>query len=133
MTYGDCVCDVDFAELERTHRASGALVTLTAIQPPGRFGNLDIEDGSRVASFHEKPGGDNHWVNGGFFVVDPAALDYIPGDDMPWELEPLERIAAEGRLQAHKHRGYWQNLDTLRDKSILEAQWASGSPGWKVW
>ena len=133
LAYGDCVSNVDLSELASVHRSTRALVTLTAIQPPGRFGNLGIDGETLVTSFHEKPEIDDHWVNGGFFVVEPDALDYIPGEDMPWEREPLERIAAEGRLQAFKHRGYWQNLDTLRDKNVLEQQWASGSPGWKTW
>lgn len=133
LTYGDCVSNVDISALVTEHRASGALVTLTAIQPPGRFGNLTVEGESLVTSFHEKPDGDNHWVNGGFFVVEPEALDYIPSDETPWEGEPLQRIAAARLLRTRMHHGYWQNLDTLRDKNLLEQQWASGSPGWKVW
>ena len=86
-----------------------------------------------MTAFHEKAGTDNHWVNGGFFVVDPAALSYIASEDTPWEGTPLERIAADGRLRARLHTGYWQNLDTLRDKNLLEKEWSSGSPGWKVW
>jgi glucose-1-phosphate cytidylyltransferase len=133
LAYGDCVSDVDITGVIRQHRVTGPLVTLTAIKPPGRFGNLNIADESRVTSFHEKPEGDNHWVNGGFFVVEPAALDYIESEGVPWEGTPLERIAAEDRLRAYMHRGYWQNVDTLRDKHVLETQWASGAPGWKTW
>ena len=108
-------------------------MTLTAIQPPGRFGNLVLDGESEVTSFHEKPDGDNNWVNGGFFFVDPDALAYVPDEDTPWESDPLERLASEGRLQAYRHHGYWQNLDTLRDKNTLEQEWASDSPGWKTW
>jgi glucose-1-phosphate cytidylyltransferase len=109
-------------------------VTLTAIQPPGRFGALVMEHGEeRIRRFHEKPDGDGGWVNGGFFVVEPEALDYIAGDDTIWEHEPLERLAEEGKVAAYRHSGYWQNMDSLRDKMVLEEEWASGSPGWKVW
>lgn len=131
LSYGDCVSTVDVVAEIAAHRASAALVTLTAIQPPGRFGVLDIEGDSRVISFREKPHGDS-WVNGGFFVVEPEALDYIEGDDEQWEREPLDRISREGRLRAYKHLGYWQNLDSLRDRNVLEAQWRD-SPAWKIW
>ncbi len=131
LSYGDCVSNVDVnAEIE-AHRASKALATLTAIQPPGRFGVLELADDACVTSFSEKPRGDS-WVNGGFFVVEPEALDYITSDDQQWEREPLERISQEGRLHAFKHFGYWQNLDSLRDKNVLEAQWRE-SPEWKIW
>ncbi len=133
LTYGDCVTDADITALIAEHRAADAMVTLTAIQPPGRFGNLNIDEDDVVSSFHEKPDGDNHWVNGGFFVVEPEALDYVSAEDVPWEREPLERIAAEGKLRAWRHRGYWQNLDTLRDRNILEQQWASNAARWKIW
>jgi glucose-1-phosphate cytidylyltransferase len=134
MTYGDCVAALDVSALVDFHRQEGALVTLTAIQPPGRFGALVMEHGEdRITRFHEKPDGDGGWVNGGFFVVEPEALDYIPGDGTTWESEPLERLAAEGKVAAYRHSGYWQNMDSLRDKMVLEEQWASGSPGWKVW
>lgn len=131
LCYGDCVSTVDVTAEIEAHRASQALVTLTAIQPPGRFGVLEIEGESRVTSFREKPHGDS-WVNGGFFVVEPEALDYIASDDEQWEREPLERISKEGRIRAFKHLGYWQNLDSLRDKNLLEAQWRD-SPEWKIW
>ena len=134
MTYGDCVAALDAAELLDFHRREGATVTLTAIQPPGRFGALVLDsDSERIERFHEKPDGDGGWVNGGFFVVEPQALEYIAGDETVWEREPLERLAQEGRLAAYRHRGYWQNMDSLRDKMVLEEQWASGSPGWKLW
>ncbi|MEZ5099308.1 MAG: glucose-1-phosphate cytidylyltransferase [Thermoleophilia bacterium] len=134
MTYGDTVGSVDVTAAIAHHRASGALVTLTATQPPGRFGAVLLEDGQdRIESFVEKPQGDGAWINGGFFVVEPAALDYIDGDETTWEREPLERLAKEGKLSAYRHRGYWQPLDTIRDKMVLEEQWQAGSPGWKVW
>ena len=134
MTYGDCVSDVDVGELVATHRSSGALATVTAIQPPGRFGVLSLAEGDgRVRAFKEKPSGDGGWVNGGFFVLEPAVFDYIDGDSTVWEREPLERLAGDGRLAAYRHTGYWQNMDTLRDKMALEEQWASAAPPWKTW
>jgi glucose-1-phosphate cytidylyltransferase len=134
MTYGDCLAAIDITELVKFHRHEGASVTLTAIQPPGRFGALVLApESDRIDQFHEKPDGDGGWVNGGFFVVEPEALDYITGDDVVWELEPLEALSREGKVAAYRHRGYWQNMDSLRDKMVLEEQWASGAPGWKVW
>jgi glucose-1-phosphate cytidylyltransferase len=134
MTYGDCVSDVDFDELFECHRKENALVTLTAIQPPGRFGIVALHEGSaRIHGFHEKPKGDGAWVNGGFFVVEPSALDYVDGDETVWEREPLEALAARGALAAYRHDGYWQNMDTLRDKMVLEEQWTSAAPPWKTW
>jgi glucose-1-phosphate cytidylyltransferase len=132
MTYGDCVAAIDIHALVAYHREHGKLATLTAIQPPGRFGALNLE-GDVVTSFHEKPRGDGAWVNGGFFVLEPGALDYVEGEQTIWEREPMERLAADGQLAAFRHEGYWQNLDTLRDKMILEAEWSSGQPPWKVW
>jgi glucose-1-phosphate cytidylyltransferase len=132
MTYGDCVSDVDVGALVAYHREHGVLATLTAIQPPGRFGALDLE-GDRIAHFMEKPRGDGGWVNGGFFVLEPAALDYIDGDQSIWEREPMQALAHEGKLAAYRHEGYWQNMDTLRDRMVLEEQWAAGSPPWKIW
>jgi glucose-1-phosphate cytidylyltransferase len=134
MTYGDCVSDVDFDQLLACHREEKALVTLTAIQPPGRFGIVALQEGSaQIHGFHEKPKGDGAWVNGGFFVVDPTVLDYVEGDQTVWEREPLEALAGRGTLVAYRHDGYWQNMDTLRDKMVLEEQWASASPPWKTW
>ena len=132
MTYGDCVSDIDVRALVGYHREHGVLATLTAIQPPGRFGALDLE-GDRIAHFMEKPRGDGGWVNGGFFVLEPAALEYIDGDESIWEREPMQALAHEGKLAAYRHEGYWQNMDTLRDRMVLEEQWASGSPPWKIW
>jgi glucose-1-phosphate cytidylyltransferase len=134
MTYGDCVAALDVSALREFHEQEGALVTLTAIQPPGRFGALVLDgESSRIERFHEKPDGDGGWVNGGFFVIEPKALDYIEDDSTVWEHEPLEQLAADGQVAAYRHHGYWQNMDSLRDKTVLEQQWASGSPGWKVW
>jgi glucose-1-phosphate cytidylyltransferase len=132
MTYGDCVSDIDVTALVEFHRAEGALATLTAVQPPGRFGALALE-GGRVETFHEKPEGDGGWVNGGFFVLEPGALDYIADDSTVWEREPMERLADDGRLAAYKHSGFWQPMDSLRDRMVLEEQWSSGSPPWKTW
>jgi glucose-1-phosphate cytidylyltransferase len=132
MTYGDGVSDVDIPALLRFHAKSRKLATITAVQPAGRFGALDVVGGA-VRSFVEKPKGDGAWVNGGFFVISPGALDRIDGDDTTWEREPLARLAAEGQLGAFLHRGFWQPMDTLRDKILLEELWQSGSAPWKVW
>jgi glucose-1-phosphate cytidylyltransferase len=134
LAYGDCVADVDIKELIAFHREQRALATLTAIQPPGRFGALVLgSEESKIATFHEKPDGDGGWINGGFFVVEPQVLDYISDDSTVWEREPLERLAEDGTLAAYKHRGYWQSMETLRDKMVLESDWESGNPPWKVW
>jgi glucose-1-phosphate cytidylyltransferase len=134
FTYGDCVSDVNVRDLIAFHREAGALATLTAVQPPGRFGALVLEpDQTKISGFMEKPRGEGGWINGGFFVLEPQAIDYIEGDDTSWEREPLEQLARDGRLAAFKHTGYWQNMDTLRDKVILEEQWSSGNPPWKTW
>jgi glucose-1-phosphate cytidylyltransferase len=131
-TYGDGVGDVDITQLVKAHRESGVLATLTATQPTGRFGALGL-DGDRIANFHEKPRGDGGWVNGGFFVLSPKVMDYIPGDDSVWEKEPMERLAEQRQLGAYFHRGFWQPMDTLRDKQYLEELWATPAPPWKVW
>jgi glucose-1-phosphate cytidylyltransferase len=133
FAYGDCVSDVDIGRLLAHHREQGVLATLTAIRPPGRFGALALGDRDRIETFREKPEGQGGWVNGGFFVLEPGVFDYIEGDGTVWEREPLERLAADGQLAAYRHAGYWQNMDSLRDKIVLEEQWASGSPKWKVW
>lgn len=132
FTYGDGVADVDVAALVRFHRAHGRKATLTAVMPPGRYGALSLE-GDRVAKFIEKPPGDQGLINGGFFVLQPSVIDYINGDSTPWEGAPLERLAAEGQLLAYRHPGFWQPMDTLRDKKHLEALWDSGNAPWKVW
>jgi glucose-1-phosphate cytidylyltransferase len=135
LTYGDGVSDVSITELLRFHREQEALATLTAVQPPGRFGALTLHhDQDRITSFHEKPsggdGGDEAWINGGFFVVEPEALDYIDGPSTVWEREPLERLASEGHLAAYRHSGFWQPMDTLRDKHLLEDLWQQGEAPW---
>ena len=134
LTYGDGVGDVDLGALEEAHLADDALVTITAVQPPGRFGVLSLEpDRNRIDAFREKPEGEGAWVNGGFFVVDPRAVDYVDGDETVWEQEPLERVAREGRLVAHRHRGFWHPMDTLRDRNYLESLWNAGEAPWKRW
>lgn len=132
MTYGDGVSDVDITALIAFHQAQGVKATLTATIPPGRFGALELL-GSKVGSFMEKPRGDGAMINGGFFVLAPAVLDYIDGDDSIWEREPLERLAREGDLAAFQHHGFWQPMDTLRDKTQLDELWQSGAAPWKVW
>jgi glucose-1-phosphate cytidylyltransferase len=132
FTYGDGVADVDLHSLIEFHRMSGCIATMTAIQPPGRYGALNIE-GDLIRRFQEKPKGDGAWVNGGFFVLEPEVINYIQGDNTIWEREPLERLAAEGQLCAYKHRGFWQAMDTMRDKIKLEELWTNGKAPWKVW
>jgi len=134
MTYGDCLAALDVEALLAFHREQAVLATLTAVQPPGRFGAIAIGDHeTKISTFEEKPEGDGAWINGGFFVLEPQVLDYIAGDETVWEREPMEQLAREGNLSAYKHRAYWQNMDSLRDKMVLEEQWASGKPPWKVW
>lgn len=132
FTYGDGVADIDIAAQLACHRKHGKLATVTAIQPPGRYGALDIH-GGQVTSFQEKPAGDGAWVNGGFFVLDPRVIDYIDGDQSSWEAEPLLRLASEGELMSYQHRGFWQPMDTMRDKNQLEELWQSGRAPWKIW
>lgn len=132
FTYGDGVADVDVGKLVEFHRAHGKLATITAIQPPGRYGAIKM-DGTSVRSFQEKPAGDGAWINGGFFVLEPGAIDYIDGDATTWESAPLANIAAADQLRAFSHTGFWQAMDTLREKNRLEELWAKGSPPWKVW
>lgn len=134
LTYGDGVGDVDVEALLNFHHQEKALVTLTAVQPPGRFGTFNLAEGeNKVPHFREKPQGDGAWISGGFFVVEPEVFAYIAGDDTVWEQEPLQRLAQERRLSAYRHYGYWQPMDTLRDKKVLEQLWASEDPPWKVW
>jgi glucose-1-phosphate cytidylyltransferase len=132
FTYGDGLSNVDISALIRFHREQKRLATLTAVQPAGRFGALDI-DGHHITRFQEKPPGDGSWVNGGFFVLEPGAIKYIEDDSTAWESGPLERLARDGQLSAFTHRGFWQPMDTLRDKTRLEALWQSGQAPWKVW
>lgn len=134
FTYGDGVGNIDITALLRFHRERGALVTLTAVKPTGRFGALALDQGEDfVREFQEKQDRTSAWVNGGFFVVNPSAIDLIAGDDTPWEKEPLEHLATHGQLAAFRHDGFWQPMDTLRDKQILEDLWQSGEAPWKVW
>ena len=132
FTYGDGLADVDIGALVSFHKQQGRLATLTAVQPAGRFGALDIRD-QRITRFEEKPQGDGTWINGGFFVLEPQALKYIEGDATAWEREPLEQLAAQGQLSAFTHRGFWQPMDTLRDKMKLEEMWDAGRAPWKTW
>jgi glucose-1-phosphate cytidylyltransferase len=132
FTYGDGLSDVDIGALVRFHQSHRRMATLTAVQPPGRFGALDIVD-QTIVNFNEKPPGESGWINGGFFVLSPRVIDYISGDDCIWEREPMERLAGEGQLAAYMHRGFWQPMDTLRDKTHLEALWAGARAPWKVW
>jgi glucose-1-phosphate cytidylyltransferase len=132
FTYGDGLSDVDVTALVAFHRSSGATATVTAVQPPGRFGTLDLEDG-RVRGFAEKPPGDGGWINGGFFVLSPEVEHYLDGDETVWEHEPMQRLAAEGRLAARPHEGFWQPMDTVRDHQHLERLWQSGEPPWRTW
>lgn len=133
LTYGDGVSDVNFSKLIEFHRTHGLQATLTATFPPGRFGALDIHTDQRVTSFKEKPMGDGGMINGGFFVLSPKVVDLIKGDETIWEREPLEQLASAGELKAFQHDGFWQCMDTLRDKNYLEELWASGKAPWKVW
>ncbi|HEY5541191.1 MAG TPA: glucose-1-phosphate cytidylyltransferase [Coriobacteriia bacterium] len=133
LTYGDGVGDVDIAALVEFHQESGREVTLTAVQPAGRFGALEISGTGSVERFTEKPLGDGDWINGGFFVMEPSIFDRIAGDSTILEREPLESLTSEGKLGAYKHRGFWQPMDTLRDKRNLEELWDSGTAPWKVW
>jgi len=132
MTYGDGVSDVNITELLAFHKSHGASATVTATLPPGRFGALDIK-GDKVAGFKEKPKGDGVMINGGFFVLSPKVLDLIEGDKTIWEQRPLETLATSGQLTVFKHQGFWQPMDTLRDKTYLEELWASGDAPWKAW
>ena len=132
FTYGDGVADIDISAQLAFHQKHGKQATVTAVQPPGRYGAL-VRSGDSVEGFREKPPGDGAWINGGFFVLSPKALQFIDGDTTAWEAGPLEAIAAEGQLQAFEHRGFWQPMDTLRDKNYLEQLWASGKAPWKSW
>jgi glucose-1-phosphate cytidylyltransferase len=132
LTYGDGLSNVDITTLIKSHRISGKKATVTAVRPPGRFGILDISDGS-VIGFNEKPDGDGGWINGGFFVLERAVLDHIETDKTVWERQPLEKLSRDGELNAFQHDGFWQPMDTLRDKLHLEDLWNSGKAPWKIW
>lgn len=133
LTYGDGVADIDINALIRFHQNNGRLATLTAVQPPGRFGLANINTNNEVLSFTEKPVGDGSWINGGFFVLEPQIFNYIDGDQTIWEREPMESLASQNQLMAYKHYGFWRPMDTLRDKNILENLWDSGQAPWKTW
>jgi len=132
FTYGDGLSNVNVRELVDFHRAQKCIATITTVQPPGRFGMLTLED-RKITGFQEKPQGDGSWINGGFFVLRPEAVDYIVDDTTIWERQPLERLAAEGQLSAFVHKGFWHPMDHLRDKILLDELWASGKAPWKVW
>jgi glucose-1-phosphate cytidylyltransferase len=133
LTYGDGVGNVDITQLVDFHQKHGKLCTLTAVQPSARFGALDVGESNGVKSFLEKPKGDGAWINGGFFVCQPAVFDYIEGDSTTWERYPMETLAAEGELMAFRHYGFWKPMDTLRDKLELETAWNTGNADWKTW
>ena len=132
FTYGDVLGDINITALIKFHLNHGRLATLTATQPPGRFGALTFA-GERILSFREKPQGDGGWINGGFFVLSPRVIDYIEGDATVWEQEPMERLAQEGQFEAYFHHGFWQPMDTLRDRIMLEELWETGRAPWRVW
>jgi glucose-1-phosphate cytidylyltransferase len=132
FTYGDGVADLDITALIAFHQQHGKLATVTAVQPPGRYGALSLE-GQAVRGFIEKPQGDGGWINGGFFVLSPHCIELVDGDDTPWESKPLIKLAALDELRAYQHQGFWQPMDTLRDKNNLEALWESGKAPWKIW
>jgi len=132
LTWGDGVSNIDLDDLLAFHRAHGRLATVTAVRPPARFGHMEL-DGDTVREFSEKPQTGEGWINGAFFVLEPGVFDYIEGDDTQWELEPLEHLAKDGQLAAYRHSGFWQCMDTLRDKKLLERLWESGEAPWKVW
>jgi len=132
LTWGDGVSDVNLNELLAFHRSHGKLATLTAVRPPARFGHLEF-DGDTITTFTEKPQTMEGWINGAFFVLEPGVFNYIDGDETQWEKEPLERLAADGQLVAFRHYSFWQCMDTLRDKRLLEDLWQKGNPPWKIW
>ena len=132
LTWGDGVSDLNLAELLKFHRSHGKLATLTAVRPPARYGHLELDNG-RVSVFDEKPQTKEGWINGAFFVLEPGVFDYIDGDDMVWEQQPLQRLADDGQLMAYQHTSFWQCMDTLREKHILETLWETGKAPWKIW
>jgi len=130
LTYGDGVGNIDITKAIEFHKKEGAKATLTAVQPPGRFGAFALSSDTHIKSFHEKPHGDGAWINGGYFVLEPSVIDYISGDPTVWEQEPMENLAKDGELTAFRHFGFWQPMDTLRDKNYLDDLWDSGNPPW---
>lgn len=133
MTYGDGLADINLEHLASSHRASGKIATVTAVTPPGRFGALTLDEQNQVAQFQEKPEGDHSFINGGFFVLNPTALDLVKGDDTIWEREPLETLSRTKNLNAYRHTGFWQPMDTMRDRLYLDGLWQSGNAPWKLW
>ncbi|MEI6523509.1 MAG: glucose-1-phosphate cytidylyltransferase [Bacteroidota bacterium] len=133
LTYGDGIGDVNIKDLVTFHKSNNKYLTVTAVQPSGRFGALNINDKEEVTSFLEKPKGDGAWINGGFFVCEPEVFNYIDGDSTLWERDPMEQIAKENKMVAFKHKGFWKPMDTLRDKVELEAEWNTGKAPWKIW
>jgi glucose-1-phosphate cytidylyltransferase len=133
LTYGDGVCNVNVNKLVHFHQQHKKLITVTAVQPSGRFGALNLNESNYVESFLEKPKGDGAWINGGYFVCQPEVFNYIQGDNTVFEKEPMENLAKDGQMVAYKHTGFWKPMDTLRDKQELEAEWLSGKAAWKVW
>src|SRR3990172_1084822 len=132
FTYGDGVADIQIDKLIKFHNDNKTIATVTAVQPPGRFGTLDVKQ-DKIISFKEKPPGDGNWINGGYFVLEPSVFDYLKDDSTVWEREPLEKLAKDEQLSAYKHSGFWQPLDTLRDKNKLEDLWSKGNAPWKIW
>ena len=134
LTYGDGVTNLNIGELIEFHRKQNSLATLTAVQSPGRFGAFKLDENqNKIIAFKEKPKGDGAWINGGFFVLEPGIMDYIEGDLTVWEQDPMERLAKDGLLSAYRHYGFWQNMDSLRDKMYLEELWAAPNPAWRIW
>ena len=133
LTYGDGVSNINIAELVNFHNAHGKAITMTSAQPDGRFGALSIENNNQVSSFHEKPKGDGHWINAGFFVCEPKIFDYIPNDESIFEQEPLKQLAKDGEMFTFKHDGFWKPMDTLKDKNDLNKLWDTSKAPWKVW
>ena len=132
LTWGDGVSNINLEDLLAYHRSHGKLATLTAVRPPARYGHMEF-DGNQITSFNEKPQTGEGWINGAFFVLEPQVFDYIDGDATQWEKEPLENLAREGQLMAYRHTSFWQCMDTLREKHILETLWQSGNPPWRIW
>jgi len=132
FTYGDGVADLDIQALLRFHKAHGKLATVTTVRSPARFGRIVFEE-DRIAEFYEKPGAGEGWINGGYFVLNPKAIDYVSGDEATWERDPVERLAHDGQLMGYRHYGFWSCMDTIKEKNMLEELWASGKAPWKIW
>ena len=135
LTYGDGVSDIDLTSLYDFHKSHGKIATMTSIQPPGRFGSLDIQNSNLITEFIEKPKGDGFWINGGFFVLEPSVFNYLPSDstEIMWEQDPLKKLATSNELMAYKHEGFWKCMDHLRDKTALDELWDTNNAKWKTW